>query len=203
MDSEKKLIKYIKNELTPDERIALENELQSSSGFREEYQKYLKVLKLVEYTKRINLNQNYKDSILPSFRNKIVKSKSVNFKKSLALAFGIMLIFILSVIVFNKILTTSSSGNKIEEFTKSLNEQQRIDLLESLNGDIDEYYLVTDKNANVEISEIIQRDIQVNNEIAEVYGISYTEILDDLSTTEVQTIYNKILSTNFSKEANL
>jgi len=203
MDSEKKLIKYIKNELTPDERIALENELQSSSGFREEYQKYLKVLKLVEYTKRINLNQNYKDSILPSFRNKIVKSKSVNFKKSLALAFGIMLIFILSVIVFNKILTTSSSGNKIEEFTKSLNEQQRIDLLESLNGDIDEYYLVTDKNTNVEISEIIQRDIQVNNEIAEVYGISYTEILDDLSTTEVQTIYNKILSTNFSKEANL
>jgi len=203
MDSEKKLIKYIKNELTPDERIAVENELQSSSGFREEYQKYLKVLKLVEYTKRINLNQNYKDSILPSFRNKIVKSKSVNFKKSLALAFGIMLIFILSVIVFNKILTTSSSGNKIEEFTKSLNEQQRIDLLESLNGDIDEYYLVTDKNTNVEISEIIQRDIQVNNEIAEVYGISYTEILDDLSTTEVQTIYNKILSTNFSKEANL
>jgi len=99
MDSEKKLIKYIKNELTPDERIALENELQSPSGFREEYQKYLKVLKLVEYTKRINLNQNYKDSILPSFRNKIVKSKSVNFKKSLALAFGIMLIFILSVIV--------------------------------------------------------------------------------------------------------
>jgi len=73
-----------------------------------------------------------------------------------------------------------------------------MELLESLNGDIEEYFQLAE-NSEVPIAELIENELNVNYEIAEVYDISYAELIDQLNPSDADLVYNIILNTNFKE----
>ena len=197
MTTDERIIKYIENELSEKERAAFEMELNDSEGLREELNKYLRVKRETENLKELKLNPLYLDSILPEFRNKFETRKSLSFKKNLGYAFGIMLVFILSVAILKNFFISKTESTDLKEFTQSLNENQRIELLEELNGESEVYNLIPENISEGQLNNLLAANLEINNEVAEAYNIEYYEIVDDLSDDEIEIIYKEILNTNF------
>ena len=104
MMTDERIIKYIENELTSEERIAFEFDLGNSLELKEEFEKYLRVKNETDELNTLKMNPLYLDSIIPEFRNKLRKPKSVSIKRNLSYAFGVMLVFIVSIVILNNFL---------------------------------------------------------------------------------------------------
>lgn len=198
MKLDEKIIKYLANELSTEERANFDKELSSSEIVREEFNKFLKVKNEIKLSKENNINKDYLDSIVPEFRSKVNNSKPIGIQKNIGYAFGALLVLISSFLIFNNITSSNDSIDSLEHFTESLDEQQKIELLESLNGDFEEYFQLAE-NSEVPITELIENELNVNYEIAEVYDISYVELIDQLNPSDADLVYNEILNTNFKE----
>jgi len=203
MKTEDRIIKYLEDELNAEERIVFETDLNNSSQLREEFEKFLRVKKETLYLKEMDLKQYYLDSMVPEFRNKFSLPKTTSLKKNLGYAFGIILAFVISAVILQNIFTENVEFNEVQEFTESLNENQKIELLESLNGDLEDYYKISDNDTGIELTNLIQTDLKMNSEVAEAYDINYTELVDELTASEAEKIYEEILNKNFSEEVKL
>jgi hypothetical protein len=199
MKNEEMIIKYLDNQLPDDERINFEKELASSEELREEFQKYLTIKEDINDLKSAKLNPEYVDSILPQLHSRIHSGKRESIRKSLAFAFGVMLMFIIGIAVLRIFFNNQKNPNDLEVFTQSLNENQKVELLEKLNGGEELYKLIPEN----ELAGLFENDLQINNEVAEAYDINYNEMIDGLSGDEAEKIYNEILNRNILKEASL
>jgi len=197
MTTDERIIKYIENELSQKDRTAFEMELNNSAELREELNKYLRVKTETDELKKIKLNPLYLDSILPEFRNKLNPSKTFSVKKNLGYAFGVMLAFIISIVVIKNFFINETKLTDLKEFTQSLNENQRIELLKELNGESEVYNLIPENISESQLNNLLAANLEINNEVAEAYSIEYYEIVDDLSEDEIEVIYKEILNTNF------
>ena len=197
MTTDERIIKYIENELSKNDRTAFEMELNNSAELREELNKYLGVKTETDELKKIKLNPLYLDSILPEFRNKLNPSKTFSVKKNLGYAFGIMILFILSIAILKNYFIGETESTDLKEFTQSLNEDERIELLENINDDSEIYYLISENISESQLSNLFSANLEINNKVAEAYNIEYYEIVDDLSEDEIEVIYKEILNTNF------
>jgi hypothetical protein len=197
MKNDAKIIKYIENELTPAERVAFETDLKNSIQLNEEFKKYLRVKKESGELKTLKLSPPYLDSVLPEFRNNIETPKSSSVKKNLGYAFGIMLVFILSIAILKNFFNKDSELIDIQEFTQSLNENQRIELLEELNGESEVYKIIPENISGNEFNSLLASGLELDNEVAEAYDISYNDLITGLSQEEVENIYSEILNRNF------
>ena len=139
----------------------------------------------------------YLDSIIPEFRHKLETPKSVSIKRNLGYAFGIMLVFIISIAVLNNFLNDESELNEIEEFTQSLNENQKIELLEEINFESNDYNIVSENISDKELVDILATDMEIKSEVAEAYDINYSELMVGLSQQEIEKVYSEILNRNF------
>jgi hypothetical protein len=197
MTTDERIIKYIENELPQKDRTAFEMELNNSAELREELNKYLRVKTETDELRKIKLNPLYLDSILPEFRNKLNPSKTFSIKKNLGYAFGVMLAFIISIVVIKNFFINETKLTDLKEFTQSLNEDERIELLENINDDSEIYYLIPENISESQLNNLLAANLEINNEVAEAYSIEYYEIVDDLSEDEIEVIYKEILNTNF------
>lgn len=194
MKNEDRIIKYIENELTPEETVAFENELKKSEELKAELEKFLMVKVKTDKIKSLTLNSEYLDSLLPEFHRKLATPQIISVKRNIGFAFGIMFLFILSILILQFIFTNNGEINELQEFAQSLNENQKIELLENLIGDTDNYNLYPENITGNEVIELLQSNLEINNDIAETYNISYTELVDELSETEIEKIYSEILN---------
>jgi len=197
MTTDERIIKYIENELSPPERNAFEVELNNSVELREELNKYLKVKAETDEIKKLKLNPFYLDSILPELRNKLNPPKTFSVKRNLGYAFGVMLVFILSIVVLKNFFISETELTDLKEFTQSLNESERIELLENLNDASEVYNLISENISESQLNNLLAANLEINNEVVEAYNIEYYEIVDDLSKDEIEVIYKEILNTNF------
>jgi hypothetical protein len=203
MTSDERIIKYLENELTSEERIIFETDVRNSSQLRKEYEKFLRVKNEIADLKEIKLNENYLGSIVPEFRNKLDLPKATSVRRNLGYAIGVMLVLIISVVILQKIFTNNSELNEVQKFTESLNANQRIELLENLSGNLEDYYQISENTTEMELINLLQTDLKINNDVAEAYDINYTELVEGLSEIEADKIYQEILNTNFSEEVKL
>ena len=203
MSNDEKIIKYINGELTADEKLSFESELNKSSQLKAEYKQYEKIAEQIKVSKSVRLDQKYLNSILYEFHNKSKSSKSIVDKSRIGYAFGILLAFFVSAMIFNNVFWQKTENVSLQEFTESLNENQKVELLDNINGDLEDYINLAGSDSEIELTDLLQSDLSINNDIAEVYDINYTELVGDLSPIEAEKIYNEILSKNFSNEVNL
>ena len=199
MKTEERILKYIDNELTPEEKSGFEKEMESSKELRDEFQKYASVNEEIEKLKDSKLNPDYINSILPEFHNRRLTGKKETIRKSLSYAFGIMLIFIISIAVLRIFFNNHSDPNNVEEFATSLSENQKVELLETINGNSEIYNLIPE----TEVVDLFEADLKINSDVVEAYNINYTEIIGDLSDKELEIVYQEILNKNFLEEVPL
>lgn len=203
MNNDERIVKYIEGDLNPEERSEFEFDLKNSAQLKKDFESYLKVNQKVRELKDAKLNQAYLDSIIPEFRNNFNIQKPASIKRNLGYAFGAIIAVIISLVIFNNIMFENKDINSVEVFTESLNQDQKLELLQSLNGNNEEYNLISENLSDLELADLLQSELNINNEIAEVYDISYNELVDELSQTEADKIYKEILNKNFSREVNL
>lgn len=203
MRTEERIIKYIEKELSPKERINFEIYLKNSPELREELEKYLILKKEISNLKEAKLTENYLDSIVPEFRNKLDHPKTTPIKRNLAYAFAIMLAFVISTVILQNVFTENIAVNQVQQFTESLNENQKIELLENLNGNLEDYYQISGNSAEIALANLLQTDFKINYELAEAYDINYPDLVDELSASEAEIIYKEILNKNLSEEVKL
>lgn len=197
MKADERIVKYIENELSSQERNAFEVDLNNSVELREEFEKYLRVNEETDEIKKLKLNPLYLNSLIPEFRDKLNAPKSVSVKKNLGYAFGIMLIFILSIAILKNYYNNEGELIDLQEFTQSLNENQKIELLEDLNNDAEVYNLISENISDSEFTNLLATGLEINNEVAEAFDISYNDLMVGLSQQEVDKIYTEILNRNF------
>jgi len=200
MTTDERIVKYIENELSPQERNAFEVDMNNSVELREEFEKYLKVYVETNEIKKLKLNPLYLASVLPEFRDKFDAPKTFSVKRNLGYAFGAMLVFILSIVVLKNFFNAKTELTDLQEFTQSLNENQRIELLKNLNGDQVVFEIISDSLYKPELISLFETNLKVNNEVAETYDIEYHEIISGLSKDEVDVIYKEILNSDLLKK---
>ncbi|MCW8961104.1 MAG: hypothetical protein OQK29_06035 [Ignavibacteriaceae bacterium] len=193
MKTEERIIKYLDNDLTSEERTAFERELKSSEELKREFEKYSIIKEKIKNQKNLRLNSDYLSSILPEFHNKVHSGKKETLRRGLSYAFDLILIFLIGITV-QKILFNNSDKerNDLEKFTQSLNDNQKLDLLESLNGNDDLYNIILGK----EYVDLLENELVVNEDVLETYDISYKDLIGNLSDNEVEKIYNDLLNRN-------
>ena len=197
MDRIDRIIKYIENEMTAEEKITFEEELKSSAELQKELENHLLVKNTTSYLKQTRLNQKYLDSIIPEFRSGLEKYNRVTVKRNLGFAFGTLIISILTMLTFNNYFSTGIQSTDLEQFAQSLNEDQKIEVLELVNGHYPESDVVSEYISDRGITDLLSSDIEINDEIAETYGINYNEIISGLNVNEVNEIYFVILNQEF------
>jgi len=197
MTTEERIIKYLENELSPEERNRFESDLNNSVELREELNKYLNVKTETDKLKKLKLNSLYLNSLIPEFRHNLDSPKSVSVKRNLGYAFGLMVIFILSISILKNFFYSESPTVVLQEFTQSLNENQKIELLEDINGDAEVYNLISENISDNELSNLLTAELELNNEVAEAYDISFNELIVGLSQEKIDEIYAEILNRNF------
>jgi hypothetical protein len=197
MTSDERILKYIENELSPEEKKEFEKDLNNTTELRKEFEKYLRVNAETDEIKKVKLNSLYLNSVIPDFRKKLETPKSVSTRRNLGYAFGVMLVFILSIVILKNFLNNETEVNDLTEFTQSLNENQRIDLLEEINSELDDYNLISENISSEELSDILTTDMEINSEVAEAYDISYNELIVGLNEQKVDKIYTEILNRKF------
>ena len=199
MKTEERIIKYLDNDLTSEERTAFERELKSSEELKREFEKYSVIIEKIKNQKNLRLNSDYLSSILPEFHKKVDSGKKETLRRGLSYAFGLILLFLIG-ISFQKIFfNNQKKSNDLEVFAQSLNENQKIELLENLNGGEELYKLIPEND----LADLFEKDLQIDNEVAEAYDINYKEMIDGLSRDEAEKIYNELLNRNILKEAPL
>ncbi len=203
MRTDIRIIKYIENDMTSEERSSFENDLKNSSELKEEFEKYLQLQSAIKDSKDVKLNQNYFNSVITEFRNKNINLKTKTVQRNFGYAFGVLLIAILSTLITKNLFYEKKDVNDINEFAESLNENQKIELLQHLNSDIEEYNLISVDEVDSQLTNLLQAELGMNHEIVETYDISYTEMVDDLNPIEAEKIYEELLNKNFSEEVEL
>ena len=197
MKNDERIIKYIEDELTPVERVAFELDLRNSKELREVFEKYLRVKEEVKAFKKLKLNQAYLDSMIPELRNKIDTPRNFSVKKNLGYAFGVVFVIMLSILVLKNFFGNEIPSSDLQNFVQSLNENQRIQLLEEINGESEVDKIIQESISETEITNLLASELEINIEIAEAYDISYNDLMVGLSQQEVDNIYSEILNRNF------
>lgn len=197
MNKEEKIIRYIENELSVEDRRAFEVELNSSSELRKEFDKYLRLKSETKELKKVKLDNLYLNSSIPEFRTKLQTPKTPSIKLNFGYAVGIMLIFLFSVAIINYFLSEKATSPDLPEFAESLNENQRLELLENLDDGIISTKLLSENVSISEIDEIIHAELEISNEVIETYKIDNDDLIIGLGQDEINKIYNEILNRNF------
>lgn len=197
MNKEEKIIRYIENELSSEDRRAFEEELNSSSELRKEFDKYLHLKNETLELKKVKLDNLYLNSIIPEFRAKLQTPKSHGIRLNFGYAVGIMLIFVFSIAIINYFLSEKATNTDLPEFAESLDENQRLELLENLDDGIIPTELVSENVSTNKIDEIINAELEFSSEIIETYKIDNDDLIVGLGQDEINKIYNEILNRNF------
>ena len=89
--------------------------------------------------------------------------------------------------------------NDLEKFTQSLDEKQKLDLLENLDGSDEIASIISGK----EYVDLLEKDLVVNENVLENYDIGYKDLIGNLSENEADKIYNELINRNILKEVPL
>jgi hypothetical protein len=197
MNSSERIVKYLENDLTPEELFKFENELRHSSELKKELDNYLRVKQTTINLKSIRLNQQYLDSIIFDFRNRLDVPITMNTKSNLKYALVTLFILIASTFIWKNYFSDRTQLSDLGKFTQSLSEDQKIELLEKLNMQYEDSELINEYLSTIEVSDLLLSEVKINDEIAEAYNFTYNELVPDLDMDEVNRIYNEILNRDF------
>src|SRR4030067_1010173 len=109
-ETKEEIRKYIEGELSGEELINFEKEINNSPELKKEIDSLRNVLNQFKKLKNVNADENYFTNILPRFRESTYKQKQLRIKPSFAV--GSILIVLITIIVF---FITTNKEDAIED----------------------------------------------------------------------------------------
>ncbi len=189
-------IKYLDNELSPEEKKIFEKKLLDDETFKTEFNLFKENFNSLKISK-IDVNENYFNSLLPEARKKIGQTKHTNFIK-----FAYLLpVIIIGIILFKTIFNNNFNENNFEQLLNSYstNEDAVVELIDNVYSS-DQDFLI-DNELLEQLYEIENiNDESVYDYLAETVLTSDIEeyLINQLSEEEFNMVYNELLNKNFN-----
>ena len=193
------IIKYFDDQLTADERIAFEKELEINSSLKNSFMEFKKVHDTFSKKDDIQSNDEYFNTIIPRFRNSLDKKVNIIPVGKLGFAIATIVFLLTAYVIFQnvifrndyvddslKLMTENLSGEEINEIADYISDDYQTllsssEMYKSLE-DID--YSLEEIAANVTSEEklLILSDYGIND----IYSLA--------NENELENAYNEILS---------
>ncbi len=196
MKNEEKIRKYLDGELTGEELLKFEEEINNSSELKRTIDSYKNTLNQYRRFSNPDIQNSYFVNIIPEFRERIKKKKESKLKPVFVLgSVSLVIISLLVIFIFNKDREIMYNDNIVLQDIES----------EELNSYVNNYY--RDFNS-IQLTEVVEYDSLFNSMIlnelningnsgdyfADVTGNEFYTILDELSEEEIDGIYNTLIS---------
>ena len=196
---EELIVRYFDNQLSDDERIAFEKELETNSNLGNAFKEFNKVNEAFSTKDQILADQQYFNSIIPRFRQSLDKRRKVNPIGKLGFAIATIVVVISAYLVFqNYINSPDTNLDSLQSITNNLSGEDIDELADYISDDSQdllsngEKYQVLDEmdfslegitaNASPEEKSLILSDYGIND----IYSLASAE--------ELENAYNEILS---------
>lgn len=197
MNNEEKIFKYIDDQFSQEEKDAFEKELSISPELKKEYEVFLKIKNEFKSVKDLKTDENYSSTIIPRVRERLEKKKKLLVYKNLGYAFSVALLLFITFIIYNPL--KNEGFNDIEEFTQSLSETEKYDVLDYINcgqGSTDDYTDLTAISAQFDMENIINTNAE-KSELSSYYDLDIENLSRDISAEDLDQLYTKILNKEF------
>ena len=201
MKNEEKIRKYIEGELSGEELINFEKEINNSPELKKEIDSLRNVLNQFKKLKNVNADENYFTNILPRFRESTYKQKQLRIKPSFAV--GSILIVLITIIVF---FITTNKEDAIEDEQITLQQLDNEELKTYLNNysqDLTTSQLTENIPEDYDslFSSMMADELSLNgysgDYLVDVTSNEFDNILDELSEEEIDNIYNNLIKERF------
>ena len=198
MNNDEKIRKYLDGELTGEELINFEVEINNSPGLKNLVDSYRNTLNQFKRIENVNAEESYFVNIVPRFREKSEIKKQVRFKPAFAYgSISLVIVSVLLIFLFNKDYNVTN-GNLV-----SINQVSNEEINSYFNANpqvYDEFQLTKNIPAEYDsvFGSIVLSELDVdNNSKKYLLGISDTEynnILDEISNDDAENIYSSLIS---------
>ncbi|MCX6148972.1 MAG: hypothetical protein NTX22_00445 [Ignavibacteriales bacterium] len=191
MKVNERILKYLSDQLSEAERIKFEAEMKNDSLLQKDVNHCLNRLNELKKINEIEFNATYFVNLVPRMRKTIDTRKSRNIFPKLAYAVPLLAVIISLVFYLNRTNEYSKLVNNLPDSSKD----EIVNLIEDENGILQEEFVKQSNN-----SEIIEKEISNSIEFDKINldsKLNYTdedEIIKNLSSEEVETIYNTIVT---------
>jgi len=131
MNNKDKIILYMDNQLSPEEKQKFEEDLQNSPELQHELENYKEVFQKINLMNVHSADESYFVNNVPAFREKLEKKRKIYLYKRLiyASSAAVIIIFVLSLFLFKNVETVPGEGENLT----SLSDEQINNLAENYN----------------------------------------------------------------------
>jgi hypothetical protein len=196
MNNKDKIILYLDNQLSPEEKHKFEEELKNSPGLREELENYRKVFRKINELNSRPADESYFVNNIPVFRERLEKKRKVYFQKRLiyASSAAVIIMLVLSLFLFKNIEIVPGD----EDSLTALSDEQINDLAGNYN--ILETDTALSAVADSVWDELIIDEFNFSYENADSILYSFnggTNYADYLNEEEASLVYERLINKEF------
>ncbi len=194
-----KIILYLDNQMSDEEKLDFENELKDSVTLQEELEYYKKFLNEISELKNISVEEDYFSQMIPTLRGRIDERKRLKIIPRLAFAVttiaAVIVVFFFTftnksvkkVAAPAKIETTRNSSNYFASILR--NDSNQLNLGDLSNEEITKY----DSVFNAMISNALSLSPQSFNYLSADNNTDLNNMLQGINQKEANEIYNQLL----------
>jgi hypothetical protein len=191
--------KYFDEQFSVDDRKEFERELETNTELKDTFENYRKVNELFSTKDEQLADQDYFNTIIPRFRQKLENESYISPIRKIAFTFATFLMIISSYILFqNYFFNQSVTNYSIHSITDNLSEEEMNELADYISDDFwnlisDEEKLQILEEADLSLDGVIA-DVSVEEGMMILSEYQINDIYSLADDKELEIAYNEILT---------
>lgn len=200
----RKIILYLDNQLSDNEKIKFEKELESSEEFRKEFENYKTMLKEFKASENVGVDELYFNSLTPRILEKVIQNKKRKLIPVFAIGFAVTVVIIF--IVFFNQGKSDNFNESIKDIASNLSKEELQETINSLPGqnsyvdpayNISDYNITDDSMITDELSFEIKPKVNNNLDFLFEKNIDYSTLISSLDEQEADKVYSEIINKRY------
>ncbi len=197
---DKRIILYLDNQMSQEERKIFESELTNSSELSKEVESYKNILKSLTFDEKQSKDDDYFANLIANFRQtKLSSKKSFSFKPAYSLTAAVSII-ILVFIFFNPFNKTEIET--VDKIIAGLDETEAAELIDYYSNGLTQTEVdQTNGRADSLFADMISNEFEFDESDVKMLVSSdenyLNSIFSNIDSDETEKIYNEILNTKF------
>lgn len=197
---DKRIILYLDNQMSQEERKNFESELTNSSELSKEVESYKNILKSLTFDEKQSKDDDYFANLIANFRQtKLSSKKSFSFKPAYSLTAAVSII-ILVFIFFNPFNKTEIET--VDKIIAGLDETEAAELIDYYSNGLTQTEVdQTNGQADSLFADMISNEFEFDESDVKMLVSSdenyLNSIFSNIDSDETEKIYNEILNTKF------
>lgn len=192
---DEKILQYLDGQLTKDEKILFEKELNSSPELKKKYEEYISVQSKLNEFKDIKVDETYFNRIVPEFRKRLeIKKKtrrifSFSFVNSLA-----------AIILLYFVLSPNGNNLNLDEAVKNWTENDFNYAIEYVDQQNSGFDIIDDYNTteiDSVISSMLTDELNLSNNSTVYNTIDYNTLSTQMNSNDINDLYKEILNKKY------